>query len=170
MAKKKSSKRSTKKKPTQVKKRRKRRGGAEKLIADLRSKSAEMKAAIKDLEKQKAQIQKDADAAVADLDKQIGVLNSYLVRVGGGASSPFAKPEGRKKKATQLEIAAAIEKIMAVLPPKNTNDENCKGISQIAEETKLDKGLITSVLQRLKKENLAASNGVVGRGGGWRKA
>jgi hypothetical protein len=109
-------------------------------------------------------IQEVSEAVVVACNNhRLAVMVKKTKRPASPAGVP-GKSGGRLPKA---ELEAACESVLKVLPPKSGKFMNG---SEVAEKTGLDAHTTKSALGKLKREDQITSNGMKGKGGGYRKA
>jgi cysteinyl-tRNA synthetase len=172
----------------------------EDFVSQTSPEATEAQAAYDELEKEKAKVTKalgegvatdaalkalDKEQSKLDLDDKKGTANNrkHAAWAVVAASNEFKLPvalrksavgsrasSGTRSRLSKAEIEEASEAVLKALPPKNTGDDNCMAIGDIADATSLDADTVKSALGKLKRDEKAASNGKRGSGGGWRRA
>ena len=114
------------------------------------------------------QISKERDRKVAEALKQHGI--DVTSATPEGDAVPTASRVGRRKRMTRQETEELSGRIYAKLPSASTSDANCETVSSLADKTGIEPQTVTVMLQKLRRDGYAESNGRRGLAGGWRKA
>ena len=119
---------------------------------------------IRNLETQRRELEK----AAAALDDDIAVGLKVAARNAGVKLEIGGKQvSGNGKRISKADMDNATNVLTKALPSKG---KTFRTVSQLVKVTKLDGLVIKSALQKLKRENVAVSNGKRGLASGWTKA
>ena len=124
---------------------------------------AKMKAKIvPDTKKLRAQRKREVAEAVIIATNSMHL--PLMLKKAGKSSGPTG---GGHNRMSSADMGQACSAVLKALPPKSGTYIS-KG--DVAKKAKMDGATVTAVLGKLKRDGEAASNGMRGQAGGWRKA
>ncbi len=129
----------------------------------LAEQAAALQQQMRDIDKQLGQIENDTAVALKIAAKEAGVKLTLENRQGKSAPASG----GKRPRMTKDEVEVATSALLKALPD---NDGEYVGVSELAEKAGIDATKARTILQKLKKNDQAESNGMRGTGGGWHRA